>query len=124
MAVQIKRLKTFTAGEALKAYRRVKLHSTADQVVYADAGEDFIGITQEDAASGKHVTVDLTPNSGTNICIASEALSAHAVIYGDDDGKVCDTVKGTGIGWALDAAVNAGDQIEVRIDKNVGETWS
>jgi len=38
--------KAFVAGEALEAYRRVKLSTgSGTQVEYADAGDAFIGIT-------------------------------------------------------------------------------
>jgi predicted transport protein len=43
--------KAFVAGEDLEAYRRVKLSAgSGSQVEYADAGEDFIGVTAAKAS--------------------------------------------------------------------------
>ena len=51
-------IQTFYAGEALAAKRRVKINTaspatTTDppEVVYSDAGEDYIGVTEYAAAS-------------------------------------------------------------------------
>ena len=46
---------TVLAGEALEPYRRVKLQSTNDKtVIYADAGEEAIGVTRDRIASGDY----------------------------------------------------------------------
>ena len=50
--------KAFQAGSALASFRRVKLNSSI-QAVYAGAGEDNCGITQQDVNSGDNVTVAL-----------------------------------------------------------------
>jgi hypothetical protein len=110
-------LKAFVAGEALEAFRRVKLSTgSGTQVEYADAGEDFIGFTQNKVDSGEYVTVALRSASRTYKAIAAEGLSAGAVIYGGDDGKVQDTSSGTAIGTALEAATADGDSIEITCD--------
>ena len=72
--------KTFTAGEALEAARRVKIKSgtTTDppEVVYADAGEDFIGVTEFAVSSGVLVTIRLKNAEGT---FEVEASSTAAI---------------------------------------------
>jgi len=113
--------RTFTAGEDLVAYRRVKLSGAS--VVYSAQGEDFIGVTETAASSGEKVTVALL-GGRTHKCAASEALSAGAVIYGANSGKVSDTAVGPAVGYALEAALADGDIIEVIFDKSVGESWS
>src|SRR5574343_27922 len=77
--------KSFTAGEALAAFRRVKLSTTS--AVYADQADtgNFIGFT----------------------------LAAGASLYAADDGKVSDTASGAAIGVAMEAAGADGDVVEV-----------
>lgn len=88
--------KTFTAGAALEPWRRVKLDSTADQVVYAGAGEAFIGVTQDRAASGSPVSVKLVTAPGTfEICCASSVATSGTAMYGAANGKVDDAVIGS-----------------------------
>ena len=87
-------VKTFTAGEALAAYCRVKLHTEAGQVVYADAGEECIGTTIEAVASGDPVAIRLRHAGITVKCTAAEPFAAHASLYGGDDGTVQDTESG------------------------------
>lgn len=107
--------KTFTAGEALEAYRRVKL-SDGTTVVYAGADEPAIGITQKAAASGATVTVRLLNAPGTFKMTAGAAIAANKVVYGLASGKIDDLatgVPGVAIGVALEAATADGDIIEV-----------
>lgn len=106
---------TFVAGEALEKYRRVKLYGNtvgSREVVYADAGEDYVGITQEKAAINESVCV-LIPGSGTFLCESAGAITAEATVYGANDGKIDDTVSGDPIGTALEAASGAAVMIEV-----------
>lgn len=113
-------VKTFTAGEALAAYRRVKL-SAAETVSYADADEKAIGVTDGEAASGAHVAVRLLGGT-THKATASAAVTANASIYATADGKVDDTGAGSGstaIGVALEAALADGDVIEVILNATV-----
>lgn len=109
-------VKTFTAGENLEAYRRVKI-SSGSSVVYADAKEPAIGITQAKADNGDMIAVRLLNDKGTFKMTASAAITALAVVYGKDDGKVDDAagagLTGSGIGVALEAATADGDIIEV-----------
>lgn len=114
MAVTVDRVKTFTAGEALAAYRRVKLsNASGTQVEYSDAGQEFIGITEAAAASGTQVAVRLWAPCSTFKATAAEAISVGDVIYGAADGKVADTPAGPAIGRALAAASADGSIIEV-----------
>lgn len=107
--------KSFVAGEALDAYRRVKLSSAT--VVYADADEAAIGVTAGAAASGASVAVDLFGNR-THKVTASAAVAADAVVYGKADGKVDDAAGVYPIGIALEAALADGDIIEVCFNAN------
>lgn len=118
MAVTNASPKTFTAGEALEAYCQVKLHSTAGEVVYADAGDgpDVIGVTLDKVASGEKVAVQLKNAGGTFKIRAAAAILAHAELKGANDGKV--TAVGTTstepvAGRALEAASGDGAVIEV-----------
>jgi len=98
-------IKTFTAGEDLAAHRRVKIDSgvaTADpaEVVYADAGEDFIGVTEYAATDGDLVAVKLCtgPGSFEIEAIVDSAIALGTVLYGAADGKVSDASSGSAQG--------------------------
>jgi len=111
-------LKTFTAGEALEVYRRVKLSAgSGSQVEYADVNESSIGITQVKVESGEMVTVALRTTGRTFKVTANEAMAAGASFYGGNDGKVQDTDPGAGTirGVALEASTANGDIIEAII---------
>lgn len=117
MSTQNEGIKTFTAGEALEAYRRVKLSSgSGTQVEYADAGDEFIGITQEKVDSGDPVAVRLRSAGKSFLAVAAEAFAVGATLYGGDDGKVQDTASGNAQGTALEAATAAGDIVEILLD--------
>ena len=105
-------VKTFTAGEALEAYRRVKL-SAADTVVYSDAGEDWLGITQEAVANSAQVGVRLRTAAGTSKMTVAGVLSVNDVVYGAADGKIDDAPTGQPVGRALEAATADGGIVEV-----------
>jgi len=111
--------KTFYAYEALAAKRRVKIHSgtttTPPQVDYADAGEDFIGVTEFGVDADALVTVKLNSAPGTFECEAtlSSTIARGTVLYGANDGKVSDASSGTAQGVALEAVSASGDIIEV-----------
>lgn len=108
------RTKTFVAGEALAAYRRVKLGSTAGEVVYADATDfAFIGFTIHAVSDGDAVTVALGSGTGTFLCEAAGTFTAHSAIYPAADGKIDDSGSVPSIGTALDAATTIGDVVEI-----------
>lgn len=105
-------IKTFTAGEALAARRRVKIESgtvtTPPEVVYADAGEDFIGVTEYAVADGDQVSVRLNNYPGTFEieCVVDSAIARGTVLYGANDGKISDASSGTAQGIAVEAGVD------------------
>jgi len=95
-------IKTFTAGEALAARRRVKLKSgttsTPPEIMYADSDEAHIGITEYAVASGEAVSVKLKNCAGTFEveCLAGTAIAIGTALYGAADGIVTDTDPGSG----------------------------
>lgn len=113
--------KTFIAGEALAAYRLVKIESgtTMDppEIVYADAGEDAIGATEYAAADGAPVSIKLTNTSGTFEleCTVSSAIARGTLLYAANDGKVSDASSGSVLGIALETG-STGKIIEVLAD--------
>ncbi len=115
MAVQNENgTKTFIATEALERYRRVKLTTGSGTAVeYADAGEDAIGVTQDAVAAGARVAVKLITAPGTFKVTASAAITAGAVLYGANDGKVSSSSSGSAIGRAGAAASGDGSVIEL-----------
>jgi hypothetical protein len=102
--------KAFVAGTDLEAYRRVKLSS--GNVVYADAGEEFIGVTARKALSGEFVAINLRSASRTYKMVANGAITAGVAIYGALGGKVSASASGVTQGVALEAATADGDIIE------------
>ncbi len=112
--------KTFIAGEALAAFRLVKIESgtTMDppEVVYADAGEDAIGCTEYAVADGEAINIRLLNNPGTFALCAtiSSAIARGCVLYAANDGKVSDASSGSVLGIALEAA-SEGEIIECAI---------
>lgn len=104
--------KTFLAGEDLEAKRRVKIETgtTNDppEVVYADAGEDFIGVTEYAVKDGKPVAVKLKSASGTFEieCVVDSAIARGTVLYGAADGKVSDASSGSAQGVAVEVGAD------------------
>ncbi len=111
-------VRTFTAGEALAAHRRVKLDSTAGQVIYADAADDYVGVTLDAAASGGQVAVKLKRAScGTVEIEESASLTVNATVYGAADGKVGSASTGNDkYGKVLEAASGDGAVVESIMD--------
>jgi len=115
-------IQTFYAGEALAAKRRVKINTSSPatttdppEVVYSDAGEDYIGVTEYAAASGELVAVKLVnaPGSFEIECTVNSAIARGTTLYGAADGKVSDASSGTAQGISKVAAGASGDIIEV-----------
>jgi hypothetical protein len=106
---------SITAGEALAAFRCVKPFGST--VVYADAGDVPVGITQAVAASGAEAVLR-SFSEGTCKVMAADSFSAGARLYVADDGKVSDTINGRMIGTALEAATADGDIIEIVPNKD------
>jgi len=125
MAQMVDSPMNFLAGEALEIYRRVKLSTSSGTTVeYADEGDFALGVTTQQAGSGAPVSVKDVKDPGSQIMVASGAISAGANVYGADDGKISATVSGIPIGIALEASLADGDQIQVYLNADVGETWS
>ena len=112
-------IKTFKAGEDLEAKRRVKVEggTTNDppEVVYADAGEDYIGVTEYAVDDGDPVAVKMNNGPGTFEieCTIDSAIARGTVLYGAADGKVSDASSGTAQGIALEAPSADNQHIEV-----------
>lgn len=113
-------VKTFLAGEALAAKRRVKIEAgsvtSPPEVVYADAGEVAIGITEYSAADGDAVAVRLLSDKGTfeAECLVDAAIAIGTVLYGGADGVVTDASSGSALGIALEAGAD-GTIIEMAV---------
>jgi hypothetical protein len=111
--------KTFQAGEDLEAKRRVKIEAgTANdppEVVYADAGEAYIGVTEYAVKDGEKVTVKLKNASGTFEieCAIGTAIERGTSLYGAADGKVSDTASGSIQFTSLEIATANNEHIEV-----------
>jgi len=99
---------TLTSGEALAADRLVKFSSST--AIYADAGDEPVGITKEAVATSTAVACDLL-NGSVRRVTAAGAISAGAAIYVADDGKVSASAVGKQIGQALAAATADGGRI-------------
>ena len=102
-------IRTFTAGEALEAHRRIKLSS--GNVVHAGDEEAAIGVTEYAVVNGELVAVRLINAGGTIECCAAGAISASGAIYAAADGKV-EAAGTTARGFALEEALADGDIIE------------
>lgn len=105
-------IRTFQAGEDLAAHRRVKIESgtttTPPEVVYADAGEDYIGVTEYAVSDGDIIAVRLITAPGTvevEVDVSS-AIARGTVLYGADDGKLSDASSGSAQGIAMEAGVD------------------
>jgi len=107
------------AGEALAKYRRVKL--SAGTAIYADAGEDFIGITMAAVVSGGIAKIKLPNDSGTFLVTAAGAFAVDAILYGAVDGKVASAVSGDQIGQSIELASADGDLVEMVIPKQLDQ---
>jgi len=111
--------RTFTAAADLEGRRRVKLKSgtttTPPEVVYAGAGEDYIGITEYAVKSGEPVAIRLKNDSGTFEveCHIKTAIAVGTGLYGAADGRVTDdNASGSVQMIALQAAGASNEHIE------------
>jgi hypothetical protein len=105
-------VKTYRAGEALEARRCVKLKSGTTtippEVVYADAGEAYAGVTEYAVSLGDPVAVKLKNCPGTfeMECLGAVAIAVGATLYMGNDGIVTDTVSGSAVGVAQESGVD------------------
>lgn len=113
-------IRTFTAGAALEARRRVKIKAgtltTPPEVEYAGAGEDHIGVTEFACESGALVSCRLNNSEGTFEieCTVSASIVRGTVLYGAANGMVSDASLGSAQGIALEPGVTA-QHIEVAL---------
>lgn len=114
--------KTFECDEALTQFSRVKLDSDGKITVCGLTDKGIGVVTRATSAAGEFVDVSLNTKPGTMKMIASEALSAGAIVYSEASGKVQDTAQATAyqVGVAMEAATADGDIIEVMPE--VGDT--
>jgi hypothetical protein len=106
---------TLTSGEALVADRLVKMSTTT--VIYADAGDEPMGITQEAVDNGKPVAIWPINKGGIAKVTASKAITAGSTLYPANDGKVSDAAGGgRKIGVNLTAASADGGKIPAVIN--------
>lgn len=85
----------FTAGADLEAHRRVKIDTSVTStptVIYAQATEDCIGVTEYSANQGDIVSVKLKDHDETFEveCVVTTAIAIGTVLYAAADGKVGD----------------------------------
>ncbi len=110
-------IRAYTAGEALAAHRRVKIEggttTTPPEVVYADAGEQHIGVTEYAVDDGDLASIRLRTYPGTVEVEAADTFAVNATLYGAADGKISDSSSGSAIGIAHEACTGAGDIVEV-----------
>ena len=110
---------TYTAGEALLAFCRVKIESGTvtdpPEIVYADAAEAHIGYTKYDVADGGFVAVRSAKMPGSHLAMVTidTAIARGTSLYGAADGKLTDLAGGNIMGIALEAGVADDDVIEV-----------
>lgn len=107
---------TFRAGEDLAAKRRVKIDTGGSQspidVIYADAGESAIGVTQHAADDTDLVSVKLM-HAGSIEVEAGVAFTVGATAYGAADGKISTVASGSAVGVVKAAVSGAGSIAEL-----------
>jgi hypothetical protein len=86
---------------------------SSGNVIYADAGDDAIGVNLTLVASGGLAAVETLNFNGTIKMIADGAILVDANLYTANDGKVSDSVSGRPIGVAKTATSGDGEPIEV-----------
>ncbi len=114
-------VKTFTAGEDIGRYVRVKVDTTSTDlpidVLIAGPGDNWIGVTREEVSSGDPVGVILKHMYGTLPMVAAGAVSKGATAFPAPAGRV----SGSGdsaFGTVIVAATAAGDIVEVVFDSD------
>ena len=104
--------KSFTSGEALGAFLRVKIAGATRAAWLADAVDYGVGTVLEGVGASKNVAVRLWGHGGSHKCVASGAISAGQKVYAAAGGKVA--ASGTLIvGTALDTVTANNSVLEV-----------
>ena len=108
---------SMAASAALGQCLRVKYDSTYGLVVASAMDKELGTLNARHIVSGlgaSEYAAVVTPNApGTIKMVAAGAITAFAVVYGADDGKIDDTANPNPIGITLEAATADGDLIEV-----------
>ncbi len=110
--------KNFTAGAAIPAYRLVQF-SAADTVILAAAATNVLMGVNDDVAPASGERTDIIM-AGICLIEAGAAFAINARITSDATGRAVAAAPATGvnnncIGYAMEAAVAAGDLIRVLI---------
>lgn len=109
--------KTFIAGAAIAAHRRVKLSSGKLAVAglgLVDEPVEIGTIEQASFADGDAVSVRLRSATGTCKMVALDAISVGDLVYGTSNGRIrSSATSGDPLGIALEAATALDDVIEV-----------
>lgn len=104
--------KTFTSGESLGAFLRVKIKGSDRTAWLADAADYGIGTVIEGVAISKNVAVRLWEHGGSHKCVASGSINAGQKVYAAAGGKV--SASGTLlVGTALDTVTANNSVLEV-----------
>lgn len=108
-------VKTFNASQVMDVNLRVKRDpADSEGVLLADAGEDSIGTTEDEAENiGDPVTIRLWNHAGTRKVVAAGAFADSVDLYGAAAGKVDDAIVGDKLGEALAAASGDNSVIEL-----------
>ncbi len=106
---------TVKAGEALARGRAVKFSAAADAqdpltAIYADSGDDALGVTRDVSASGDLATIVLF-NAGVLLMESSATLAAGAKCYIGANGELAAT--GSGPAFTVLEAAADGDFVKV-----------
>lgn len=91
---------TLPAGEDLAAERLVLI--SAGTYIYADGGEQPVGVTKQAVLSGADVAIELLMGQVLKVT-GSKSISAYTAVYTTTDGKVSDSAVGLQVGFLLDA---------------------
>ena len=105
------------SGEALVADRLVLMSSST--LLYADGGEEPIGLTKHAVASGALVAVELLQGNVQKVT-GSKAITAGTAVYTTTDGKVSDAAVGLQVGTMIEAITGDGGKAACLMQGPVG----
>lgn len=88
------------AGEDMAADRLVLI--SAGTFIYADGGEQAVGVTKLPVLSGAMVAIELLQGQVLKVT-GSKSISANTAVYTTADGKVSDAEVGLQVGFMIDA---------------------
>jgi hypothetical protein len=107
--------KTHRADEIIEGNRFVKLVTATGlqpHVVYADAGEQAIGVNRDKVASGQLCDVVL---KGTAFVMTSENIAAGEMVSADADGKAQVAAGGDAVMGIANTDANSGEMVLVEL---------